>query len=279
MKARNKKKNVNGHLHWIILHWFSGVVFLGILMFPLFIPLEAEAGAYCRRGRWFYDSRESNICSHFSEPTTYCFSRRRGYYNCGNASQAPAQRFCKVGNVYWPAEDCGSRSTNYCTSGNDQYRLCSTVAGEGQMRGNEDGSISVTGGQLQGVNISTGDRHSCLPQAVKRQLNAMVAMGWEVNLMSAHRSRADNARRGGASGSLHIQCRAADFTVSNVPRHNVAAYLLANRIGGLGLYCSGRFHIDNGRRRMWGGWQQEYMRSRSSPSYRPGNGNGGDSSR
>lgn len=100
--------------------------------------------------------------------------------------------------------------------------------------------------------IATQDNYECLPPVVKEKLNEMVGMGWRVNLMSAYRSRRDNARRNGARDSLHIQCRAADFTVTNVSRREVENYLLGSWSGGLGLYCTGRFHIDNGNHRIWG---------------------------
>ncbi len=106
---------------------------------------------------------------------------------------------------------------------------------------------------LSGVNIRTSDDYSCLPARVKAKLNEMVARGWDVQLMSAHRSRRDNQRRGGARNSLHIQCRAADFIVNGQDREVVEDYLLATWSGGLGLYCSTRFHIDNGNHRIWGG--------------------------
>ncbi len=114
---------------------------------------------------------------------------------------------------------------------------------------------------LHGVNIRTSDNYGCLPPRVVAKLNEMVGRGWDVQLMSAHRSRADNARRGGARNSMHIQCRAADFIVNGVDRETVESYLLQSWSGGLGLYCSGRFHIDDGRHRIWGGCASSTNRS------------------
>ncbi len=113
--------------------------------------------------------------------------------------------------------------------------------------------VNPSSSVLTGVGIQTDDNYSCLPPVVLDKLNQMAARGWDVQLMSAHRSRTDNRRRGGATNSMHIPCRAADFIVNGVDRQVIEDYLLSTWYGGLGLYCSGRFHIDNGSHRIWGG--------------------------
>lgn len=160
--------------------------------------------------------------------------------------------------VTWPARNGNPGGEAYLRSSsfnNEDFvtasRRCSVATSTPFFEPTANKSVHKAKG-LVDVKINTQDEFSCLPAMVKNKLNEMQAMGWQITLMSAHRSKKDNARRGGARHSMHIQCRAADFLVSGVPISQVREYLVSSWTGGLGLYCSGRIHIDNGNHRMWG---------------------------
>jgi uncharacterized protein YcbK (DUF882 family) len=74
-----------------------------------------------------------------------------------------------------------------------------------------------------------------------------------VKVNSTCRSRARNAKVGGATRSKHLTGDAADFSVSRESKPAVLAFLQKNRsVGGLKLYPDskgGHFHIDTGPRR------------------------------
>lgn len=75
--------------------------------------------------------------------------------------------------------------------------------------------------------------------------------GKPVLVNSGYRTRAHNARVGGASQSLHLSGMAADIVVTGVPAHEVQR-VLKNWSGGLGLY-SHYTHVDiRSDRARWG---------------------------
>lgn len=141
------------------------------------------------------------------------------------------------------------------------------------VEGTERGSLQRLADGPRAFRVATKDDYSCVPPILIQKLNAMANMGWSVDLVSAYRSKADNKRRKGAPGSYHIPCRAVDFRVRNKTVDEVKKYLLSTWYGGLGLYCTGRFHIDNGPHRVWGGCAQSkdksHYRSRKKPSTLP----------
>lgn len=99
---------------------------------------------------------------------------------------------------------------------------------------------------------STGDKTSCIPKRVQTVLNNIQKKFKKVIIKSGYRARADNARRGGAKGSLHIQCRAIDFLIPNQANSNQQRQLLAflkeqKSQGPLryNIYPTGRAHVDD----------------------------------
>lgn len=111
------------------------------------------------------------------------------------------------------------------------------------------------------VVTETKDKTSCFP----KRLNTLLLQisrkfGKPVTILSGYRSPNDNKRRGGAKNSMHIECLAADFTVRGVRMQNVGRYLAKMKgRGGAGFYCRGRFHIDIGSRRSWGGCRSQFI--------------------
>ena len=79
--------------------------------------------------------------------------------------------------------------------------------------------------------------------------------GRPVTITSGCRSRAANRRAGGARGSYHMRCMAADIRVAGVPEGRLLRF--AQRlpgVGGVGTYCGNSIvHIDVGPRRAWSG--------------------------
>lgn len=92
---------------------------------------------------------------------------------------------------------------------------------------------------------------SCLPGDLKSVLAEVAARFGEVSVQSTHRSPGRNRRVGGASGSLHLDCRAIDFRVDANGREVLAFLRDHPDVGGLKRYRNGLIHIDNGARRSW----------------------------
>ncbi len=102
------------------------------------------------------------------------------------------------------------------------------------------------------VKIATTDKTSCIPQRVCNALEKIGQRFGTVSIVSAYRSKKDNARRGGAKDSLHIQCRAIDFLIPNHGSRNTQQEL-ANFMEKMpfryNVYCTGRAHIDDSNRK------------------------------
>jgi hypothetical protein len=92
---------------------------------------------------------------------------------------------------------------------------------------------------------------SCLPGDLKTVLAEVAAHFGEVSVQSTHRSPGHNRRAGGASRSLHLDCRAIDFRVDANGREVLAFLREHPDVGGLKRYRNGLIHIDNGARRSW----------------------------
>jgi len=84
-------------------------------------------------------------------------------------------------------------------------------------------------------------------------LSEVAALFGAVRVNSTCRSKAHNARVGGASRSYHLTGNAVDFRVA-ANTASVSRFLLAKKtVGGFKHYGFGLFHIDTGPRRTWDG--------------------------
>lgn len=105
----------------------------------------------------------------------------------------------------------------------------------------------------------TGDEHAIDPTLLDllHALHTATGSRRPIAVISAYRSPTTNAmlrRHGGgvASGSLHMQGRAIDIRLADVPLPEVRDAALKLRGGGVGYYPSSNFvHIDTGRVRRW----------------------------
>lgn len=77
--------------------------------------------------------------------------------------------------------------------------------------------------------------------------------GRDILVTSGYRSPKHNRRAGGARGSRHTTCEAADIQVPGVSKRDLASYLrTVEGRGGVGTYCHTRsVHIDTGPQRDW----------------------------
>ena len=111
------------------------------------------------------------------------------------------------------------------------------------------------------VTKETRDKTSCFPRKLNNIL-LKISRNFKkpVVIVSGYRSPKDNERRGGAKKSQHIHCKAADFRVPGVSTKRVGKYLAKMKErGGAGFYCRGRFHVDVGPRRSWGGCKAQFV--------------------
>jgi hypothetical protein len=97
----------------------------------------------------------------------------------------------------------------------------------------------------------------CFPPALRAVLERMGGhFGGRVIVTSGHRSRAENRRAGGARGSLHMRCLAADVQIAGVAPAAIARFARAQpEVGGVGAYRHTRsVHVDVGARKFaWRG--------------------------
>jgi uncharacterized protein YcbK (DUF882 family) len=110
--------------------------------------------------------------------------------------------------------------------------------------------LSPNGILVQSEKVEVG----CFDPALKRLLNTVEAhFERPVLVTSGYRDPRANRRAGGASHSMHIQCKAADIQVAGVTKWDLAKYLrtIEGR-GGVGTYCrTNSVHIDVGPEREW----------------------------
>lgn len=103
------------------------------------------------------------------------------------------------------------------------------------------------------VEIATKDKTSCLPKKVCTILGMIAEKHGKVSIVSAYRPERENARRGGAKKSMHIQCRAVDFLIpkrSTIAEQRALASTMVNirkKVGQMryNVYCTGRAHVDD----------------------------------
>jgi len=94
---------------------------------------------------------------------------------------------------------------------------------------------------------------NCLASPLRAVLSEVAALFGAVRVNSTCRSKAHNARVGGASRSYHLTGNAVDFRIA-ANTAAVSRFLLGKKaVGGFKHYGFGVFHIDTGPRRTWDG--------------------------
>ena len=105
----------------------------------------------------------------------------------------------------------------------------------------------------------TGDQHQIDPQLfdILSSLSAVTGSKAPFQVISAYRSPHTNAMlresgRGVAKSSLHLEGRAIDIRLSDVPLADLRDAALSLKAGGVGYYPGPEFvHVDTGRVRDW----------------------------
>lgn len=115
---------------------------------------------------------------------------------------------------------------------------------------NDSGGYSAKP-KVSGGHVSWVASGGCLPGQLKSVI-AETAQYGRVVVSSTGRGHSHNARVGGARGSYHLSCQAADFRVHGANVASVAAFLRNHgSVGGFHHYGGGLFHIDTGPKRTW----------------------------
>ena len=91
----------------------------------------------------------------------------------------------------------------------------------------------------------------CLPSTLINVLYEVGSLFGDVNVISGYRNPSHNRAVGGATHSLHMECRAIDFFVGGTGVGVVDWLVKRKDVGGYKRYPFGSFHIDNGPRRTW----------------------------
>lgn len=103
----------------------------------------------------------------------------------------------------------------------------------------------------QRVHFEGHARNDCLPASLMTVIYDVAERFGAVRIISTYRDRRHNARVGGATRSMHLDCRAIDFIVSG-NRKGLIAYLRTRpEVGGIGYYPGSHLHIDDGAHRSW----------------------------
>ncbi|WP_422370209.1 D-Ala-D-Ala carboxypeptidase family metallohydrolase [Hoeflea sp.] len=135
--------------------------------------------------------------------------------------------------------DLGSDSTESSTTGNVQLASAAGLA-----------RLAPNGLRTQTDRVEI----DCFkPQLVRVLKSVERHYGRPVVVTSGYRSPKHNRRIGGASGSRHTSCEAADIQIDGVSKWQLAKYLrsMPGR-GGVGTYChTESVHIDVGNTRDW----------------------------
>lgn len=95
---------------------------------------------------------------------------------------------------------------------------------------------------------------SCFPSELKTIFRQIYReYGAKPEVSSGFRNVSYNRSVGGAHGSYHIRCEAADIKVPGVDKYELARFLRGLRdVGGVGVYsCKSIVHVDVGPRRDW----------------------------
>ncbi len=104
---------------------------------------------------------------------------------------------------------------------------------------------------MQRVHFAGNVVSRCLPRTLLKVLADIGERFGEVKVISGYRSPSHNRRVGGATRSMHLECRAIDFYVAG-RNAGLLQYLAGRRdVGGYARYPFGSYHIDNGPRRNW----------------------------
>lgn len=128
--------------------------------------------------------------------------------------------------------------------------------GEQHMDGQEGGlgkwaRPALPPAAAQKVHFAGHAPQTCLPAKLKRVIYDVAEMVGDVRVISTFRDPSRNRRVGGATRSMHLECRAIDFFVPK-PHKDLVAYLKSRpEVGGYKRYPWGFYHIDTGPRRTW----------------------------
>ena len=101
------------------------------------------------------------------------------------------------------------------------------------------------------VHFAPNVQGRCLPKTLINVLYDVGMKFGDVKVISGYRSPSHNRAVGGATRSLHMECRAIDFFVAGTGSGVVDWLIRRKDVGGYKRYPFGSFHIDNGPRRTW----------------------------
>ncbi len=99
------------------------------------------------------------------------------------------------------------------------------------------------------VHFNANVEGRCLPSTLLHVLYDAAMRFGDIRVISGYRSPARNRAVGGASRSMHLECRAIDFYAPGAAGGLVNWLIARKDVGGYKRYPFGTYHIDNGPRR------------------------------
>lgn len=112
------------------------------------------------------------------------------------------------------------------------------------------------------VHFAPNVQGRCLPKTLLNVLYDVGLKFGDVKVISGYRSPSHNRAVGGATRSMHVECRAIDFFVAGSGSGIVDWLIRRQEVGGYKRYPFGSFHIDNVPRRTWAWGKKKKKRRR-----------------
>lgn len=139
-----------------------------VVLLSIFLFSEAQAGDYCKVGRYFYNASAST-CN--GRDTNYCYSRQLGYRVCSSENTTNIENrtsdqagFCKRGSYFYNSSDsmCRGRDIDYCYTRTRGYYRCESTGNVADNSGGTDNAeVTDEGNGSTTVDVEQAEGEYC----------------------------------------------------------------------------------------------------------------------